>query len=334
MFDQNAYHQPFQSGQAGRVYKHSGAIPLIGGLMTVVVGLLAAFIGGLIYAYAFQWIPIIYINFVVTLAFGALIGGAVGWSAMTGKIRNNMLVSLLTLIFATLGVYAEWGFTPMALGIPGAGLDGLRPDVVIGLAKYLYAEGSWGMSDGAPVKGIFLAILWVVEAGTILVTAFLVCKAFGTSQPFCERCDAWTTSQEGVVFLQATGDEPAWSGIIAGDLNGLNEFVHASGRESLLVRLDVAVCGTCEDSDFLTISRVTYSTDNEGNIKEDKKPLVTNMIIDRKQLEFVYECGKPNPELDYGDAGESMEQAHGSFTAQPPESPPEQPPRPEDFNFS
>ena len=54
-----------------QTYSHSGAVPVIGGLLTVAAGILAAAILAPIYAYSFHYIPIIYLNVFITLAFGA-----------------------------------------------------------------------------------------------------------------------------------------------------------------------------------------------------------------------------------------------------------------------
>ena len=58
------------------------------------VGLIAGVAGGLIYAYGVVYIPIIYLNFILTALFGALIGAAVGLGARAGKVRSAWYAGL------------------------------------------------------------------------------------------------------------------------------------------------------------------------------------------------------------------------------------------------
>ena len=56
------------------VYKHSGAVPLGGALLTTFASLIATILFGVVYTYAVVWIPFIYITVLLTLALGFLIG--------------------------------------------------------------------------------------------------------------------------------------------------------------------------------------------------------------------------------------------------------------------
>src|SRR5262245_51891413 len=67
-----------------QTYSHSGAVPVLGALGTMVVGMLAALVGGFVYAFAFFYIPIVQLNVLLTLAFGAGLGLAVAATAHAG----------------------------------------------------------------------------------------------------------------------------------------------------------------------------------------------------------------------------------------------------------
>ncbi len=69
-------------------YEHSGVIGMFGPILMILFGLAGAVAGGAIYGYLIFYIPFIYLNFFITLGFGALVGYLVGMGAKIGKIRN------------------------------------------------------------------------------------------------------------------------------------------------------------------------------------------------------------------------------------------------------
>ena len=147
-----------------KTYSHSGAVPVSGGLLTVAAGILAAAILAPIYAYSFRYIPIIYLKVFITLAFGAGIGFAVATAARWGKVRSNFFLGAITLLSTLLGVYLYWAAYLCALaGIDQVGPLALFPPVLVEFSRQLFENGSWGMQEGEPIKGWFLATIWLIE---------------------------------------------------------------------------------------------------------------------------------------------------------------------------
>ena len=56
-----------------RHYQHSGAVPLLGVLLALVVALLSSILG-VLYAYLVVWIPLIYVSFFISVGFGRFSG--------------------------------------------------------------------------------------------------------------------------------------------------------------------------------------------------------------------------------------------------------------------
>lgn len=272
-------------------YSHSGTVPIGGALAAIVAGGLVATIAGVIYAYAFYWIPIVYLNFLITLVFGGVIGGSVAIAARFGKIRNNWVVAGIALVMTLWGLYVYWGAYLLALaGIGDVGLSAFNPLVILGFAGALFEKGSWGIGKGEPITGWFLVLFWVAEIGTILVVS-LTASMIHASVPFCESCDEWADQEKGVARLDATGDEPAWQQVLGGDLPALAEFSPAHGLAPQFVRLDLARCPRCEESRFLTINKVQMVVDKNGNPTEKEEQLITNAMITPEQYAVVETCG-------------------------------------------
>lgn len=274
-------------------YRHSGVMPIAGVLRGILVGGVAAIGLGALYALAVHYIPIVYVSILATLCCGGGIGWAVGASARSGKIRNTLGVGLLGFVCGTTGLYVAWGTTALALTRFQLGSAAFHPRTIAAIVEFLFENGSWGLNqNGGAVTGIPLAIVWLVEAGIVLVAASKVAIGQIAQLPFCEACAAWTVPEKSVRVLSADGTEPPWSRVLDGQLIALNEFPVATGDESATVHLDLASCPSCEQSHFLTARQVTATADAKGNVKITEKPLATNLIIPPLEAQFVRLCGQ------------------------------------------
>src|SRR5262245_61255596 len=132
-----------------QTYSHSGAVPVLGALGTIVISALAAFVGGFVYAYAFFYIPIVQLNVLLTLAFGAGLGLAVAAAAHAGKIRSTLFVGAMAVTTAMLGLYVYWASYLLAVGgIQQVGLWAFWPPTLLEFGNFLFDNGSWGMHEG------------------------------------------------------------------------------------------------------------------------------------------------------------------------------------------
>lgn len=285
-----------------RTYQHSGAVPFSGALMTAAAGCLAALFLAVGYAFSFQYIPFVYLNLLLALGFGGGIGWTVGFTAREGKIRNVTIVGALAVVAAFIGAYVQWGATVYAACPPeelsqlwaAAGLAPLLPQNIFALMEELYAEGSWGLTSGSPVRGWPLAIVWVCEAGAILYAAFNAATKQIANQPYCEQCQEWVAARAPHLYL---GDEyeAVWSEVKHGAFENLALTSRASGDEPSYMRLTLHVCEKCQDSNYLTIAACKNTTDSKGNAKFEEKNLFTNLAIQHIQTELIQAANSVAP---------------------------------------
>ena len=288
-----------------QAYKHSGIVPIGGALMAIVAGAVAALVGGILYAYIIAKCPLIYFCVLATLGFGALIGGAIALAFQIGKIRNNSLRHLLTFVFATIGIYCEWGATSKALGIEGVTLlQGFQPTYVLGLMKFLYDNGSWGFGGGGSVSGIILAIFWIAEILMIYIAAFFISNSVADDLPFCETCNRWTEWTRGMHSVKADGKEALWQQVKLGDLNPIFELKPASDTDNLFVRFDAATCASCGQTAFLSIYRVELKYDKDGDVDKNEEPIVRHLLIDDSHIIKLMEANQQAIDHFDGDADE------------------------------
>ena len=171
---------------------------------------------GLLYAYLIKWIPFIYLNFFITVGYGFAVGLVAGIMLKFGKVRNNTVSFLCALLGALMALYCEWSGHLHSL-IPGAPFF-TEPGQLMDFVKVLYEEVSWGMSSGGNVTGILLGIVWLIEAGIIVVLATLAGHGSVATTPFCEKNMCWLDEEKKIDTLAAFTEPDQIAAISHGDL--------------------------------------------------------------------------------------------------------------------
>jgi hypothetical protein len=168
-----------------------------------------------VYSLIIWYIPFIYLNFIATAGLGIILAWVLNRLLKIGKVRNTKFASFLALIVGVFAVYFVWtsyitllynaGDT-MSAGITSGKAEGLSltktffniwdfigisltPSSIPETMSYLYDNGSWGIKS-ITVKGIFLALIWLIEAVIIVLLTW----SGGTDQadePFSEQSNSW-----------------------------------------------------------------------------------------------------------------------------------------------
>ena len=277
-----------------QLYEHSGAVTISGLILASLVGVVTGCVLGGVYTFTLILIPFIYINFLLTAGFGAVIGVVVGWAAKVGKIRNNLVVGFLGFVFGLVGLYFAWAVAPL-VRLEG-GFVAWNPEIILKYLELLYENGSWTLFGDNPVKGIFLLLVWILEGGIILTLAVSLALSPVMTRPFCERCHEWTTIEEDVQRLSLEdAQETLLQRILEGEIDALGEFFRAEEDEAVYLRLDLAHCLICLDSNFLTIQTITQTTDKNGDLSTEEESLVGNLVIGEVDMESVRNAGRDRP---------------------------------------
>ncbi|HLK96390.1 MAG TPA: hypothetical protein VK364_01350, partial [Hymenobacter sp.] len=188
-------------------YQPSNRFSVGGVLLLLAVGVLAAGLLAFIYVYAVWYIPFIYINFLLTLAFGFLLGVVLAQLVRTGKLRNPALVTLLATGVALVACYIQWAlYLTLVLNTTSVESLGrrasvahtsfstdvmssilLHPGSIVEAMSELATSGSWSLMGVTP-SGIFLYLIWLVEAAIIVGAAVLLARIQST-EPFSETAN-------------------------------------------------------------------------------------------------------------------------------------------------
>ena len=274
-------------------YEHSGAVPILGLLLTLSAAVLLMPVG-VVYTYLIVWIPLVYVNFFVSVGFGAVLGLAIGFAARLGKIRNTLVVGVLGVAAAVPAYYAAWMVDPLArLGLQN-GVILMDPEATYAWMRWLFNNGSWGIRGIDPVKGYLLLGVWLVEAGAIFSLSAM-CAAFMVGdQSFCETCRRWTRKHGDLNKLSVIDADPgALERCVDGQFDGLCQLPIADESEEQFVRFDLATCPTCGECNVLTVQMVRTETDKKGNTTTNAVPLVKNLLISEAEVALIRGAGRP-----------------------------------------
>ena len=149
-----------------------------------------------------------YINFFVTVGLGFILSWTLNKLLKIGKVRNTKFASALALIVSVFAVYFVWTSYTTLLNNGGdnTSINGvsvtktffniwdfigisLTPSAIPETMSYLYDYGSWGIKS-ITVKGFVLAIIWVLEAGIIILSTWIGGRD-QADEPFSEQSNSW-----------------------------------------------------------------------------------------------------------------------------------------------
>ncbi len=303
-------------------YEHSRKNTVSGQMLATLYGVSAAIVGGAIYSFATVYCPIIYVNLLLTLGFGFAIGWAASWGAKIGHVRNQFFPAAMATVAGFVGLYVAWGTDRVARFRIPPNVDILapyRPDFLWNYIQVFYQHGFWNLNPGhganqnaQPVNGIVLAIVWTIEAGLIMGTAgFTAWKRMGTFT-YCEQCQRWARSRANVQRLSLAASPSSLMQLAGGDLTPLESVPRAKPGEPHYLRLDLTCCDGCQESNYLSIHRITTTRDKKGKVQTQTALLVDRLAIDAADVSRVREAGfvkppEPDPPATPPDANDGNE---------------------------
>lgn len=197
-----------------KYYTPSGQFSPIAFVYFVLVALVVLPLLGGIYAYATWYIPIIYINFIVTIAFGWIAGYVVARVVIQlGKVRNSILAGVFALLAGLIAYYFQWivwadlainttetiGSKRASIAVSNVQMQELlhlllNPSDLFELIAQINDEGTWGLR-GTVVSGILLSVVWLIEFVVILF--FTLVEALNQAKkPFSEIANQWFKAQK------------------------------------------------------------------------------------------------------------------------------------------
>ena len=257
------------------------------------------------YIYLIFYIPIIYVNILVTLACGAVLGLLVAHAAKLGKARNPFLVTLFAFLAMVLLKYVQWAvYIPLVFSNVYEVFDWnflerlvesayllLDPRAVWFGVDFINEFGVWAIGDGGLLNGTMLWIVWAGEFLIMLVTALAIAR-IRPKTPFSEEHGAWYTEMsDTVIHFDPPEDVDALrEQVLAGNFTSLVTQVQKGLREGALshMRLNFHAPpeGSFSEPYFMTLSSsITTEKGRRKKQSETKaKTLAQFVTVDRQKF--------------------------------------------------
>ena len=283
----------------------------------ILLGMLVAAALAFVYQLLLQFIPLIYINFLVTVFSGIGLGVIGTWIVNTGHSRNRMIAILTGVVLALTALSAKYYFQYQTfcnqvvefeqeaiLKEAGVALDTeQREQILAELKKAVREEISfvdhlnirvdqgWNIGrrgNGAPINGVFVYLIWLIEAGILLYYA--VTKPLAAAgEPYSEKLNEWASEEEAVMNLPITNDEMVAQIQSAHSVDDLLSLPIPKTDESTkfaLYRVNSIEGQELEDA-YLSVDLIEFSVNAKGEQETTTTSLVKHAILSsdqRKQL--------------------------------------------------
>lgn len=285
-------------------YKASGQFSPISFLYFIGASLIVLPILALIYTYLIWYIPFIYINLFITLGFGFAVGLTVNFLVIKlGKVRNHKLAMVFGFFAGLIALYFSWAvwvdlvfnigesYGTSRIGITTSNIKffqvvelALHPKELLSIIAEINAVGTWGIGSST-VSGIFLTIIWIIEALIVIVLSIL--PPLGQSKtPFCELNNNWFKEVElpALEVIRLPGK-------FIEDIENVNlqsfedlKTVHTPKVESHSV---FTIYSSKKGENYLSVENRKASKNRKGDIDFNKEEFVTYIQLDKEIKEVL-----------------------------------------------
>lgn len=271
-------------------YKESGVINPIGFSLASSIYLIAAIVIGYFYSALIVFIPLIYVNFFITVGLGILLGFIVRIAVRLSHNRNKKSQIIQALLLGLLLNYFQWvayilyaynESIPTFANYLGSLFWIFNPSSFFGSIAEINRVGLWSMF-GMTFNGFALTLIWIVEALIIIAgptVGILTTKVY----PFSELLNKWYTKYTlKYDFESVTGSNKQVESL----KNDPVQSIKAMGNGTAFRYTKVHVFYLKdEENQYLTFERVFI----EGRGKGKKKSTITinNLRINNSAAETI-----------------------------------------------
>lgn len=261
-------------------YEESGKVPPAGPVIALLLGILTAVALSFVYAYAINFIPFIYLNFLLTGFFGVAVGAVVGIGGSLGKIRNKKVVLALAVVVALVACYAAWVVTVYVW--LGSEEFIFNPSDLLTIIQLAAQEGVWSLKGSTPT-GAALYAVWGIEAAVIVGASFFGAIGAHSEEPFCEHCNKWTKVVELTERLEHPEDFEAFvRGLESKNFSVLTKLRNTKSSEPVKMKVDLLDCSSCSKVHYLRITLIVRGFDDDGKEETKETVIINNLFLDGK----------------------------------------------------
>lgn len=263
---------------SSKYYKHSGKFSPLGIVLMLVFGGIGALISGALYGYIIAYCPFIYINFIITIVYGLIVGFCVTQGAKRGKVRNMKVLTLVSFLVGCFAQYVNWVFWLFATSKQEIFL--FMPQDVFAMIQLLNKMGVWSIFGGTPT-GFTLYAIWAIEAFMIIGMVTLGPYSTLSEVPFCETSKKWLEDKTSIFPLQAVEDYETLKTEIEQD--NFQQLVGLERTDNLkhYSQLDFLQSEANPDFCLMTLSHIQVGIDKDGKEEREENKVMVNFLLPR-----------------------------------------------------
>jgi hypothetical protein len=109
---------------------------------------------------------------------------------------------------------------------------------------------------------------------------------------FCEACGWWETIETNLHRFSAENADQIAERLNQEDLGVLRSMPLARPDDKIFLRMHLATCETCDESNYLDLEQVTLTVDKKGNVKTRLTRLVDKLLIAAADVPLVRAAGE------------------------------------------
>jgi len=270
------------SDAGDRYYQGSGAVPLKGTLLMLVGGLAVVIPSTLVYAWGEFHVSHQKLKAIIAIVFATLIGGAVQALARYGAVRSRLFAGLAGATIGALALYFAWMWFLVIYFQWNLQVLLIDPGDLAKLVVQMVNQGVW-QRRGAAISPTELSFLFGGEALLLIGSATLM--ATRNSEPYCEACGKWTKPSPPMA-LPATDSDGLTRELENERYEALLRLPQSPATEDAGISAQVYSCPTCEESNYLTLSRVDVKKKGK-DLAVTTTEFLTHLIVPHDVAEWV-----------------------------------------------
>ena len=272
-------------------YRHSGQCTTPSLFSTLAIAVVAAVILGPIYGIIVYYMPLVYINALLTFGLGIVLGLIIKTTAMSKHIRSLPMVMLIALVAGLVAEYAA--FVGWLLAVRQWSPLVVSPGQLFSDLEKVAEVGVWSFKS-TTVKGGFLIGIWGIEA--IVVVGATIYFAYDeiSKTPYCETCLQWLPNKTMVGPFEKVSDPVGLrASLEQGEFGVLGNIkpLAADAGAAEFTDYELTDCPTCPDMAVVSIRNVTLVADKNGNVTPKIQAIVDRMLIDHDSCELIKQLG-------------------------------------------
>ena len=251
-------------------YEPSGVMGIFSPVALVVL-LPIAVAGAWLYQLLIDWIPFIYLNFIVAVGFGLVLAFPTMVALRLTKCRSRLAGMLIGLMVGAVGLAASHYFAYTAAAFGQVGVVAGQGGPAVSFSEYISqkTDAGWTIGRhgaGIGLTGFFVWLIWVIEGIGLLVLG-IGGGLMAADSPFCEKCGCRANKKAGE-FTVACVSPGTVERIRAAD--SVREMLADSGGGASTDTLKYTVT-RCPMCDGLTTLEIEFETMVVKDKEKEKK---------------------------------------------------------------